>query len=97
MSGNTSIHALDTSDLLTSGKPKWKPVRAINGAPYSASLVSEWDDQGDVVMPEKYAQTLTYSGSLVQTIAFTDGTSTWTKTFTYTGSDVTGISLWVKL
>ena len=67
-----------------------------DGAAHNSSIESEYDDQGDVVHPSKYANTFTYSSGLVQTAAFTNGTNTWTKTYTYTGSDVTGISLWAR-
>lgn len=40
--------------------------------------------------------TNTYSAGVIQTTARTNGTNTWTQTFTYTGSDLTGISAWVK-
>lgn len=41
-------------------------------------------------------QTLTYTGSVLNTIAKTNGVNTWTQTYTYTGSNLTGISGWVK-
>lgn len=56
------------------------------------------DDGGRIIYPDRYAHTLTYSGTgKVATIAFTDGTNTWTQTLTYDGSDnLTGISQWVR-
>lgn len=54
------------------------------------------DSRGMPLYPERYAQVLTYSAGVLQTISFTDGTYTWTQTYTYTGSDLTGISAWVR-
>lgn len=39
---------------------------------------------------------MTYLAGVLQTEAVTIGATTWTKTYTYTGSDLTGISAWVK-
>lgn len=64
-------------------------VAAVSGKPV--------DSAGAVVNPDAYAQVLTYNGDgTVNTIAFTDGTNTWTQTFSYTAGNVTGISKWVK-
>lgn len=54
------------------------------------------DDQGNYINPEAWPQVLSYSGGVLQTISFTDGSYTWTQAYTYTGSDLTGISLWVR-
>lgn len=55
------------------------------------------DSMGGICLPDRYAQSLTYNGDgTVNTISFTDGTHTWTQTFTYTNGKVTGISAWVK-
>lgn len=55
------------------------------------------DSAGGIVNPDDFAQTLTRNADgTVNTIAFTDGTNTWTMTFSYTSGQVTGISKWVK-
>lgn len=55
------------------------------------------DSTGDVVYPDNFAHVLTYNGdNTLATDAFTDGTNTWTMTFTYTSGNLTGISKWVK-
>lgn len=60
-------------------------------------LVSVLDSTGALVNIDSMAQTLTYNGDgTVATIAATNGTNTWTQTFTYTAGVVTGISQWVK-
>ena len=92
MTGTTFLNPVTILGHDASGKPE--AIKSIDGALPSAG--AEYDDAGDIVNPDRYAKTLTYSGGLVQTTAFTDTVNTWTKTFTYTGSDVTGISLWVK-
>lgn len=40
--------------------------------------------------------TLTYVGDKVDTITKTVGAESWTRTFTYSGNNITGISAWVK-
>lgn len=60
-------------------------------------VLSEVDSTGAPVVPDSYAQSLTYNGdNTVATISFTDGANTWTKTFTYTNGNLTGVSVWVK-
>lgn len=55
------------------------------------------DTAGNGINPDAYAQILTYNGDgTVATISFTDGTNTWTQTFTYTAGLLTGVSRWVK-
>lgn len=56
------------------------------------------DAAGNAVDPDSYAQVLTNTATgKVATIAFTNGTNTWTRTFTYDGSDcLTNISQWVR-
>lgn len=41
-------------------------------------------------------QTLVYAAHVIQSIAVTNGTNTWTQTYGYTGTDLTSISGWVK-
>ena len=60
-------------------------------------LVGSVDGGGAPVFPEQYAQNHTYDGgSNIATTWFTDGTNTWTKTYTYSSGNLTGESLWVK-
>jgi len=48
-------------------------------------------------IPNDLPETITYNGdSTINTIAVTDGVSTWVQTFSYTDGKVTGISAWVK-
>jgi len=55
------------------------------------------DSAGGPINPDNYAQVLTYNAdNTVNTIAFTDGVSTWTQTFTHTAGNVTNVSKWVK-
>lgn len=55
------------------------------------------DSTGASFDPDSLTQNLTYNGDgTVNTIAATDGTNTWTQTFTYTSGNLTGISKWVK-
>lgn len=42
------------------------------------------------------AQTLSYTSNILQYITVSYRGSTYKQTFTYTGSDLTGISAWVK-
>lgn len=55
------------------------------------------DDQGNYINPAAWPQSYTYDGSgNLETISFTDGTFTWTKTFTYSAGNMTGESGWVR-
>lgn len=55
------------------------------------------DDRGTPLYPERYAHTLTYDGSgNLLTDTFTDGTYTWTQTYTWTAGNLTSISAWVR-
>lgn len=61
-------------------------------------VVAVLDNTGEQVAIDSLAQTLTYNGpnGAVDTIAATNGSNTWTQTFTYTDSNITGISQWVR-
>jgi len=64
--------------------------------PYSIAAGAV-DSAGNVIHPDNYAHVLTYNGDgTVATDAFTDGTNTWTQTYTYTTGNLTGVSKWVK-
>lgn len=54
------------------------------------------DSTDGVFNPDSLPQVLAYSGGKLSTISVTDGTSTWIQTYTYTGDDLTGVSVWVK-
>lgn len=55
------------------------------------------DSSGSSINPDNYAHTYTYNADgTLATDAFTDGTNTWTQTFTYTSGKLTGVSAWVK-
>ena len=45
---------------------------------------------------DSLAQTLGYTSGNLTTIVKTNGVNTWTQTYSYTGSDLTGISAWVQ-
>jgi hypothetical protein len=74
-----------------------RPVALSNEDKQALDALAVRDSTGGVINPDNYAQTLTYNGDgTVATISFTDGTNTWTQTFTYTSGKVSGISAWVK-
>lgn len=55
------------------------------------------DSAGAVITPDAWPQTLTYNADdTIATVSFTDGTHTWTQSFTYTAGKVTAISAWVR-
>lgn len=55
------------------------------------------DDQGNYINPEAWPHTYTYDGSgNLLTDVFTDGSYTWTKTYTWTGGNLTSSSVWVR-
>lgn len=55
------------------------------------------DSVGNWVQPDNYAQTFTYNADgTVATISFTDGSNTWTQTFTYSSGNVASVSKWVR-
>lgn len=45
---------------------------------------------------DSLAQTLGYTSGNLTTIVKTNGVNTWAQTYSYTGSDLTGISAWVQ-
>lgn len=56
------------------------------------------DSSGNSTNPDNYPHSFTYNtdGSLA-TDSFTDGSSTWTQTFSYnTSGQMSGVSAWVK-
>lgn len=66
---------------------------AVIGAVESVVL----DSSGKPVNPDNFAQVLTYNADgTLATVAFTDGTNTWTKTMGYTSGNLTSVSAWVK-
>lgn len=56
------------------------------------------DASGNYILdPSAFPHTYGYDGSNnLITDTFSDGTSTWVKTFTYTSGNMTGESNWVK-
>jgi YD repeat-containing protein len=55
------------------------------------------DSSGGSINPDSFAHTLAYnSDGTLATDSFTDGSATWTQTFTYTSGKLTGVSAWVK-
>lgn len=48
------------------------------------------------VDPDNWAKTLSYTANVLQYEEITDGTNTFRRTYTYTGTDLTGITGWVK-
>jgi len=68
-------------------------VDALHPLPVS----SEVDSSGAAINPNAYTQNVTYNqDGTVATKYFTDGTNTWTQTYTYTNGKVTSFSPWVK-
>lgn len=61
------------------------------------TVLREVDRSGKQI-PNNLAKTFTYTATgKVATISMTDGTTTWTRTFTYDGSDyLTNDSEWVR-
>lgn len=60
------------------------------------STADEYADDGTLIQMGSFAQTLSYSSGVLQYIEVTVDGNTYRKTFTYTGTDLTGISVWVK-
>lgn len=54
------------------------------------------DSAGDLIFPDDYSQTIAYTNGLPTSFTFTDGTSTWVKTLTYTNGVITTEGQWVK-
>lgn len=70
---------------------------ATEGFPVAVSATALRDDQGNLIYPDNYTQSLTYDeDGLLTTISFTDGVTTWTQTFTYETGRLTGISVWAR-
>ena len=61
-----------------------------------AAIPSAVDSVGQVIYPDIWPQTLTYSGGNLSTISITDGVNTWVQTYTYSGGLLASISQWVK-
>jgi hypothetical protein len=55
------------------------------------------DSMGEnALSPDSLPHVRTYNGSnQILTDTVTDGTNTWVQTYTYTGSNLTGLSAWV--
>lgn len=54
------------------------------------------DSTGAAIDPDSMSHVYGYTAGNLTTDTATDGTSTWVKTFTYTGGVVTAESKWVK-
>ena len=55
------------------------------------------DDTGQAISPDNYTQAFTYNADgTVATVSFTDGSNTWTQTYTYSAGRVASISNWVR-
>lgn len=53
------------------------------------------DNSGNALSPDSLPHVYTYNGSnAILTDTVTDGTNTWVQTYTYTGSNLTGKSVW---
>lgn len=55
------------------------------------------DSTGTVFNPDVCSHAYTYSSGNLLTDTATDGVNSWRKTYTYTGTDLTTESKWVKL
>lgn len=62
----------------------------------AVAQTTEFDNYDEPVYPDRYDVNFTYSAGLVQTMWFTNGINTWTKTFTYSGTNVSKISRWIR-
>ena len=71
--------------------PSWRPVTIINSD-------GVFDSTGSVkVQPGTWPQTYNYNADgTLNYEEITDGTSTWRRTYTYVGGQVTAITAWVK-
>lgn len=58
--------------------------------------LTEFDNNGEPVNPDRHDMNYTYTAGVLQTMWFTDYKSTWTKTFTYSGSDLIKSSRWIR-
>jgi len=54
------------------------------------------DTTGGIVCPKACDHTYGYTSTNLTTDTITDGTTTWVKTYTYSGSTLTNESGWVK-
>ena len=61
-----------------------------------ASAPANIDSTGTTLLPDSLSHVYGYTNSLLTSDTATDGTHTWVKTFTYTGTQLTGESKWVK-
>lgn len=85
-----------TSDQITLARLTVE--RALDGSETLVVLAGAVvDSSASPINPDNYAHTLAYNtdGTLA-TDSFTDGTNTWTQTYSYTSGKLTGISVWVK-
>jgi len=57
---------------------------------------SEFDNTDQPINPDRYEKNMVYSSGLLTSIWFTDHRHTWTKTLTYSGSDLVKVSRWVR-
>lgn len=71
-------------------------VIMVDGEGRAAPAGGEADNTGGVFNPDSMAQTLTWGTNGVTTVVATNGVNTWTRTFTYTNGNLTGVSIWVK-
>lgn len=58
--------------------------------------VSDFDNSGNLINPSKYDLNHVYTVGILTSSWFTDGTNTWTKIYTYSGSDLIKVSRWIK-
>lgn len=58
--------------------------------------ITEFDSNDEPVNPDRHDLNLVYTTGLLTSMWFTDYKNTWTKTFSYSGSDVTKITRWIK-
>jgi hypothetical protein len=64
-----------------------------------AAVVETPKDSTGLALPQDFetlAQTLSYTGAVLNTVAKTNGVNTWTQTLGYTGDNLTSVSQWVK-
>lgn len=71
-------------------------LSAVGSSPLPVLDSGVLDSSGGYVHPSNFAHNYGYSGGLLITDIFTDGTNTWTKTFGNDGTNITSESKWIK-
>ncbi|WP_426615722.1 hypothetical protein [Bradyrhizobium sp. McL0616] len=55
------------------------------------------DNTGQTVSPDNYTQNFTYNADgTMATVRFTDGSNTWTQTYSYSAGQLASVTNWVR-